>query len=119
MKDSKNIGRYVGPVVILLLVTEIINFHIWSTAGNPQVVYLNGFILVLFGFYIIHAHNVWKRSWPVIITLTGWFFALLGLYRMFFPEAKQAPENIFMTVGLLILVLLEVFMTFKAYSSKD
>lgn len=119
MIASKNIGRFVGPVVILLLVTEIINFHIWNVSGGPQLVYLNGFVLLLFGFYIIYVHNIWTRSWPIIITLTGWFFTILGLYRMFFPEAKQAPENSMMYVGLIILVALEVFMTLKAYASKN
>ncbi len=112
---SKNIGRFVGPVTVLLLLSEIINFHIWNNGNTPQMVYLNGFVLLLFGFYIIRTHNLWIRNWQVLITLTGWFFTILGLYRMFFPGAQQASESQATYVGLVILLAIEALVTFKSY----
>ncbi len=118
-ENSITIGKYVGPIISLLIISEIINYHIWDTPTNPQLVYLNGFVLLLFGFYVIRVHNLWTRSWPVFITLSGWFFTILGVLRMFFPEAQQAGESIYIFVGLGILTLIELFITFKSYLSKN
>jgi hypothetical protein len=118
-EHSITIGKYLGPVLSLLIISEIINFHIWKSPTNPQLVYLNGFVLLLFGFYIIRVHNLWIKDWPVFITLSGWFFTVLGVMRMFFPEAQQAGDNTPTFVGLVILTAIELYVTFKAYSSKN
>jgi hypothetical protein len=115
LASSRELGRYVGPVVVLLLVSELINFRIWEGGNPPQMNYLNGFVLLLFGFFIIHRHNVWVYRWPVWITLTGWFFAMLGLYRMFFPAAQQASAGTPMYLGLAVLIIIESYVTFRSY----
>lgn len=118
IEKSKITGKYVGPVLAILLISEIINFKIWEIAANPQLVYLNGFILLLFGFYIIRIHNIWIKSWQVLITLSGWFFTTLGLLRMFFPQAKQANQSIATHIGLIVLLTIELIIIFKSYSKK-
>lgn len=117
-ENSVTIGKYLGPVLSLLLISEIMNFHIWNIPTNPQLVYLNGFVLLLFGFYFIRVHNLWVKSWPILITLSGWFFTVLGVLRMFFPEAKQASDSVYIFVGLWILTIIELFITFKSYTVK-
>lgn len=118
-ENSITIGKYLGPVLSLLLISEVVNFHIWNTSTNPQLVYLNGFVLLLFGFYIIRVHNLWVKSWPVLITLSGWFFTILGVMRMFFPEAKQASDSFYTFVGLGILTIIELFITFKSFTNRN
>jgi hypothetical protein len=118
-ENSITIGKYVGPVLSLLIISEIINYRIWKIPTNPQLVYLNGFILLLFGFYIIRVHNIWVRSWPVLITLSGWFFTILGVLRMFFPEAQQAGDSVYTFIGLGIITLAELYIIFKAYRNKN
>lgn len=118
-ENSVAIGRYVGPVLSLLIISEFINYDIWKTPGDPQLIYLNGFVLLLFGFYIIRVHNLWVKSWPVFITLSGWFFTILGVMRMFFPEAQQAGDSVYIFLGLGILTIIELFVTFKSYTSKN
>ncbi len=116
MTNSKYLAGLVGPVIIVLVLSETINFHIWTTNIPPNT-YLNGILLFVAGFSIIHVHNIW-RNWPILITLTGWFYLLLGLYRVFFPEAQQAPAGEFTYVILTILFLVGIFLTFKAYGRK-
>ncbi len=41
------------------------------------------------GLAIVRAHNRWQRDWTVLATLVGWFFLLLGLFRMFAAGAHQ------------------------------
>lgn len=117
-ENSRNIGKYVGPVLSLLIISEIINYHIWKVPVGPPLVYLNGFVLLLFGFYIIRIHNIWVRSWPVFITLSGWFFTILGVMRMFFPEAQQAGDSIYMFLGLGAITIIELFVTLKSYVNR-
>jgi hypothetical protein len=116
MTNSKKIAALIGPVIIAVTISETINVHIW--AGNiAAAVHLNGSLLFLAGLAIIRSHNYWNRSWPIVITLTGWFILILGLLRMFDPEmqlqgAKQTTMIIIVTMFVLAV---GVFLTVKAY----
>lgn len=117
MTNSKKIAGLVGPIIIALTLSETLNFHIWAVNMAP-VIYLNGTLLLVAGISIIRVHNHW-RGWPVLVTLTGWFCIVIGIYRMLFPEASQAPQNTTTYVGLGILFAMGTFLTFKAYGRKE
>ena len=53
-----------------------------------------------------------------MVTLTGWSAIVGGLYKMFFPEAQQLTENIFTYIIIVILGVIGIFLTFKAYSKE-
>jgi len=118
MTDSKRIAGLIGPTVIALTLSEAMNFHIWSTNIAP-VTYLNGTILFVVGLAIVRAHNRWIRGWPVLVTLTGWFAILGGLFRMFAPDAPQAPQNAISYAGLIVLLTVGIVLTFQAYRRND
>jgi len=107
MTNSKKIAGLVGPTSIALTISEAMNFHIWAVNIAP-VTYLNGTLLFVAGLSIICVHNHW-RGWPVLVTLTGWFCILGGLYRMFVPEAPQAPQNTATYIGLGVLFAIGIF----------
>jgi hypothetical protein len=71
------------------------------------------------GLAIVRAHNHWTRSWPVLVTLTGWVGAAGGLYRMFAPEARQAPPSVPTYAMFATLCVLGIFLAFKAYVSRS
>ncbi len=48
---------------------------------------LSGSVGIIVGLLIVLTHNVWETSWPVLITLVGWFALLQGIARLFLPEA--------------------------------
>ena len=64
--------------------------------------------------------NVWRRDWTVLVTLSGWFFLLLGLFRMFaaglYQRSSANASSIFFMILEGILFVLGLIMTFKAYS---
>jgi hypothetical protein len=101
-----------------MTISEIINFHIWAV-NTPPVTYLNGMLLFIAGISILRDHNLWVRGWPVIVTLVGWFGISGGLFRIFFPEAKQASENVASYIVIFFLFAVGIFLTFKAYSTKN
>ncbi|WP_081145724.1 alpha/beta fold hydrolase [Niastella vici] len=117
MTNSNKIAGLVGPTIIALTLSEAMNFHIWAVNIAP-VTYLNGTLLFVAGLAIIRVHNHW-RGWPVLVTLMGWFCILVGLYRMFVPEAPQAPKNSVTYLGLAFLFAIGIFLTFKAYGRKE
>ncbi|MGB9148996.1 MAG: hypothetical protein WCB36_01995 [Burkholderiales bacterium] len=118
MPNSKNIAGLLGPTLIAISASEALNFHIWAT-NSAAVIYLNGTLLWIGGLAIVRAHNHWVRGWPVIISLIGWFIMILGLFRMFFPEAQQLGQGRLTYAGLTALCAIGVFLTVKGYSRKE
>ena len=117
MTRSRQIAAFLGPVLIVLAVSEAKNLQIWA-AGNAPLTYLAGLLWFLGGLAIVGLHNRWSTGWPVAITLVGWFFLLGGLFRLFLPETQQGNQNTppFATYALdVVLVALGVLMTLKAY----
>jgi len=118
MMNSKEISKLVGPTITVMTLSEMINFRIWAT-NIPAVTYLNGIILFVAGISIIRIHNLWVRSWPLLVTLVGWFGIVGGLFRIFFPEAKQASDNTGTYVLISLLLVMGIFLTFKAFSRNN
>ena len=121
MTDSKSIAGLAGPTIVAMVVSEfpLVQPHLYD-AQIPPVVYLSGTLMFVGGLAIVRAHNRWVRDWTVLVTLTGWFFLLLGLFRMFAASAYQrsaastsATTFMFLegVVGFLGLII-----TYKAYS---
>jgi hypothetical protein len=121
MPNSKRIAALVGPTIVAMLASEfpLVQPHLYD-AQIPPVVYLSGVLMFVGGLAIVRVHNHWARDWTVLVTLSGWFFLLLGVFRMFAASFYQrcsasTSASVFMVVegGLLVLGLI---MTFKAYS---
>ena len=115
---SKRVGRYVGPVLLVLFLSEIVTLRIYESPANPHIVYLNGFVLLAFGFYLVSIHNAWTRHWPVLITLSAWGATALGVFRLFFPTASQAPVDTSTYAMLIIFASIEIFITIKSYMKR-
>ncbi len=121
MANSKQIAALAGPTMIAMLVSEfpLVQPHLYDLQ-IPPVVYLNCVLLFVAGLAIIRAHNIWVCNWTVLVTLTGWFALLLGLWRMFSAggyqqQAASIPSTVFMLLEAVLLIP-AVYMTYKAYS---
>ena len=121
--DSKRIAGIVGPTIAAMVASEfpLVQPHLYD-AQIPPVVYLSGVLMFVGGLAIVRAHNRWTRDWTVLVTLSGWFFLILGLVRMFAASsyirgAAMADSIVFMVLES-ILFLLGLFMTFKAYGRR-
>lgn len=84
MTKSKQIGGILGPTIVAMIVSEfpLVQPHLYD-AQIPPVVYLSGVLMFVGGLAVVRAHNHWTRDWTVLVTLSGWFFLVLGLIRMF------------------------------------
>jgi len=121
MSESKRIAGLVGPAIVAMVVSEfpLVQPHLYD-AQIPPVVYLSGVLMFVAGLAIVRAHNHWARDWTVLVTLSGWFGFLLGLFRMFAASLYQrGAANTSATVFMIlegVLLVCGFIMTFKAYS---
>ena len=122
MSNSKQVAGLVGPTIVAMVVSEfpLVQPHLYD-AQIPPVVYLSGVLMFVAGLAIVRAHSVWARNWTVLVTLSGWFFLILGLIRMFAAsQYRQASADTSPAVFMVLegcLLIVGLIMTFKAYSA--
>jgi len=121
MGNSKQIAGLVGPTLVAMLASEfpLVQPHLYDEQ-IPPVVYLSGVLMFVGGLAVVRAHNHWRRDWTVLVTLSGWFGVVLGLFRMFAASQYQrGAANTSVTTFMVlegILFTAAIVMTFKAYS---
>jgi uncharacterized membrane protein HdeD (DUF308 family) len=121
MPNSKRIAALLGPTIVVMVASEfpLVQPHLYD-AQIPPVVYLSGVLMFVAGLAIVRAHNVWRRDWTALVTLSGWFFLLLGVFRMFaaglYQRRSASAGTTFFMILEGILFVVGLIMTFKAYS---
>ncbi|HSB54345.1 MAG TPA: hypothetical protein VLD58_08310 [Gemmatimonadales bacterium] len=124
MPNSKRIGALVGPAIVAMVASEfpLVQPHLYD-AQIPPVVYLSGTLMFVGGLAIVRAHNSWVRNWTVLVTLSGWFFLVLGLFRMFAAGAYQrGSTNTSATTFMVLegaLLIPGLVMTIKSYGPSE
>ncbi len=121
MASSKQIAGLLGPTMVAVLVSEfpLIQPHLYD-AQIPPVVYLSGVALFVGGLAVVRTHNIWRRNWTVLVTLSGWFLLALGLLRMFTAcqyqrlAAETTPGFLMVIEACLLVVPLVI--TYKAFA---
>jgi uncharacterized membrane protein HdeD (DUF308 family) len=68
----------------------LLNLTAWRSlaeqfARDPVLIYVVGIAVFVAGLAIVQKHNVRTGSWPVLVTIFGWFLLVTGLMRMLFP----------------------------------
>lgn len=120
MANSKRVAGLLGPTIVTMIASEfpLVQPHLYD-AQIPPVVYLSGVLMFVAGLAIVQAHNVWQRDWTVLVTLSGWFFLVLGLFRMFaaglYQRSSASASSIIFMILEAILFVVGLIMTFKAY----
>lgn len=121
MANSRKIAALVGPTLIVMLLSEfpLVQPHLYDSQ-TPLMVYMSGVLMFVAGLAIVRDHNLWVRNWTILVTMTGWFFLLLGLIRMFAASFyQQSSMNTSTTVFMVlegILLVLGFIITFNAYA---
>lgn len=54
-------------------------------SGNALLVYFSGFIALITGALVVHAHNIWQADWRVLITIIGWCALIKGILLLAWP----------------------------------
>lgn len=61
--------------------------------SNAGLTYLTGFMTVVIGGLVVHYHNTWTKSWPVLITVIGWGALLKGVAIVVAPEVVHRAST--------------------------
>ena len=118
--SARQIAALLGPTMVATLVAEfpLVHPHLYD-AQIPPVVFLTGVLMFVAGLAIVRAHNIWVWNWTVLVTLSGWFFLLLGLVRMFgagqYRQLSAAANSWVFVLLEACLLVVALFMTVKAY----
>lgn len=121
MPNSKRIAGLVGPTIVATVISEfpLVQPHLYD-AQIPPVVYLSGVVMFVAGLAIVRAHNYWTSDWTILVTLSGWGFLALGLFRMFaagiYQRGSATTSATVFTVVEGMLLIVGLIMTFKAYN---
>ena len=120
MPNSRSVAAILGPTIVAMVASEfpLVQPHLYDTQ-IPPVVYLSGTLMFIGGLVVVRVHNHWKWDWTVLVTLTGWFFLVLGLFRMFAAGAYQRGSASTSATTFIVLEsalgILGAIMTFQAY----
>jgi hypothetical protein len=119
--NSKRIAGLVGPTIVVMTASEfpLVQPHLYDTQ-IPPVVYLSEVLMFVGGLATVRAHNHWASDWTVLVTMSGWFFLALGVFRMFAAGFYQRGSANTTTATFMvlegILFVIGLVMTVKAYS---
>jgi hypothetical protein len=114
MEHAMLLAGLIGPILMVLSISEALNLSIWKGV-DASVVYLNGLLLFVAGLSIVRTYNHWAFDWTVMITLIGWLSLLTGVYRLFFPNSPQLRKSAMTYALLLVLFLTGSMLSYKAY----
>ena len=73
---------------------------------NVAVIYLYGFLAVVFGMFMVTYHNLWVKNWVVVITLFGWAALLKGFMILVFPKTLKCCKFMFSSRYFAIIAFL-------------
>ncbi|QBF29885.1 hypothetical protein [Thalassococcus sp. S3] len=114
MDISQRVAAVLGPTLMIVTVSELLNLRIWRDV-HPSVVYLNGLLFLIGGLIIVTTHNVWDVDLSLLVTLSGWLLVMAGSFRMFFPTAPQLGAGIVTYILIAALFTLGACLTVYAF----
>jgi uncharacterized membrane protein HdeD (DUF308 family) len=95
LDTSLFLARMIGPVLLAIGIALLINQRsvremATEFLASKALIFMSGVLSLLGGLAIVLTHNVWDASWPVAITLFGWFLAIGGAFRIIFPDSIKS-----------------------------
>ena len=84
---AKLIGFSIAIFGLSILVRmESFQKTIKEISSSDALMTLISILPLVIGLSIVLSHNLWIPNWPVIITIIGWVFLIVGLCRLFFHK---------------------------------
>lgn len=115
------LGLYLAIVgiSILLKAKELHATH--DLLKNKPLAHALGMLVLLIGLMLVLAHNIWVKSWPVIITIIGWAVLLKAIaflllpHGMFKSMAKSCGKKSCYVLGGVIYLILGLILAGKGF----
>lgn len=126
MEISITIAKILGPIFVIIGTGVLINLKTYqkmidSFIKTPGLLYLGGFMSLLWGLIVIEFHNIWVANWTVLITIFGWLAVLKGVVIIMFPNSMIKLSESFLKsrssliMRLIAIIVLGIFIIFAAH----
>jgi hypothetical protein len=66
---------------------------------SKVAIFYGGIIALVVGILLISYHNVWEKSWIVIITVIGWGALVKGIALILFPDRFKFLKKFYKSSG--------------------
>lgn len=91
MDISKFLSKVIGIYLVIISIAMLINMAQFSglindLINNAPLMFVTGFTTLILGILMVVSHNIWQRSWQLIITLLSWNTLLKGISLIFYPQ---------------------------------
>lgn len=102
MESSILIAKIIGIIYLSFGIGLLLNKSYYAKIlgdllENATYMIIGGFLAIVFGFLIIEYHNVWGKSWTILITLIGWFALIKGVILLAFPKFLNRFKSMLMS----------------------
>ena len=126
MEVSIFLAKILGPICVAIGLGALFNPKsyqkmIEDVMNNAALLYLGGFLALLFGLLIVLSHNVWVASWVVIITVFGWLSLIKGVLLLVCPGAMVKMSGGFrknssaLIIHAVIVIAIGAFLCYMGY----
>ena len=72
---------------------------------NALLVYFSGFIALICGALLVHAHNIWEADWRVLVTVIGWIALFKGILLLACPGLMLRLTKVFLLLNPLLRLI--------------
>lgn len=94
-----------------------------NVVNNDTFLLFGALFAVLIGAFIVSVHNEWVFSWPVIITILGWWSLIKGFGLLIHPDfikyfsfMQNRSDLFYRSISIAYLVI-GAFLTYKGFIS--
>lgn len=89
---TRMLARALGPFLVIVDATAVARASdmqalLSQFEANSLWTWVAGAFVLLFGLFIVAAHQIWRGAAAIIVSLLGWLITLRGLLLFAFPQA--------------------------------
>ncbi len=102
---------FVAVGLAFLLDRKLIGRVMTDLFKSPALMYTLGFMILVLGYAMVHAHNIWDGLWyQTVITVIAWLTLVKGIMYLVFPGiVKKMAKSVYGSSNMVWLPMLVCF----------
>jgi len=101
MDISKFLAKVIGLYLLIVALGMLIQTQHFLNSVNLLIhdapaMFVAGFMTLILGLLLVVSHNIWERSWKVLVTVIAWVTLVKGASILFCPQYMDIATTGFM-----------------------